>query len=44
MPFDEKLALEYHDKENNIAAALEKSSVVPGMTKSVLESPGWVQK
>ena len=37
MPFDEKLAMEYQEKENNIVTTLEKSSVIPGMTKSILE-------
>ena len=37
MPFNEKLALEYENKEKTIEVALEKSSVVPGMAKSILE-------
>ncbi|AGO61225.1 MULTISPECIES: tyrosine-type recombinase/integrase [Ferroplasma] len=37
MPFNEKLALEYKDKENNIVSTLKSSSVIPGMTKSILE-------
>ncbi len=37
LPFNEKLALEYENKEKTIEATLEKSSVVPGMAKSILE-------
>ena len=37
MPFDEKLALEYEGKEKEIVGTLERSSVVPGMAKSILE-------
>ena len=37
MPFDEKIALEYEGKEKEIIGTLERSSVVPGMAKSILE-------
>ncbi len=38
LPFDEKLALEYEEKEREIEGKIEKSEAIPGIAKKMLEA------
>jgi integrase len=38
LPFDEKLALEYENKEKEIEATIEKSEAIPGIAKKMIEA------
>ncbi|AAT42947.1 site-specific integrase [Picrophilus oshimae] len=38
LPFDEKLALEYENKEKQIEAAIERSEIIPGIAKKMIEN------
>ena len=38
LPFDEKLALEYENKEKEIEATIEKSETIPGIAKKMIEA------
>ncbi len=38
LPFDEKLALEYENREKRIEVPIEKSEAIPGMAKKMIES------
>ena len=38
LPFDEKLALEYENREKEIEATIEKSETIPGIAKKMIEA------
>ena len=38
LPFDEKLALEYENKEKEIEDKIEKSNIIPGIAKKMIEN------
>ena len=37
LPFDEKLALDYENREKEIEATIEKSEAIPGIAKKMIE-------
>ncbi|KQB36495.1 site-specific integrase [Acidiplasma cupricumulans] len=38
LPFDEKLALEFENKEKEIESTIEKSNIIPGIAKKMIEN------
>ena len=38
LPFDEKLALEYENREREIEDKIEKSNIIPGIAKKMIEN------